>query len=154
MVESFLAACGLAQDDLPTVNAVLNSTCTVLLVLGYRFIRRGRIRAHMTCMLTATGVSALFLASYLYYHFAVRHGEPTRFSGTDWVRPIYFTILISHTILAAVVALLVPITIVLGFLAPSRHRRLARWTLPIWLYVSVTGVIVYWMLYRLYPPAG
>lgn len=153
MVESLLVPFGLTPVDLPAVNAGLNTACTVLLIVGYKFIRAGKVRAHQSCMLAATAVSLLFLMSYLYYHFVVKHGEPTRFPGTGGVRAVYFAVLISHTILAALIAVLVPVTVALGFLAPARHRRLARWTLPIWLYVSVTGVVVYLMLYRLYPAA-
>jgi uncharacterized membrane protein YozB (DUF420 family) len=105
-------------------------------------------------MLTAFAVSVVFLASYLYYHIVVKGGEPTRFTtqGLPWA--VYLTVLLTHTVLAAVVAVLAPVTLLLGFNAfNNRHKRIARWTLPIWLYVSVTGVIVYWMLYRLYPSA-
>jgi uncharacterized membrane protein YozB (DUF420 family) len=143
----------IGPEDLPSVNASLNGTSAVLLVLGYAAIRRRAIRFHKTCMLTALVVSLLFLASYLYYHFAVKHGEPTRFPGVGWIRFTYLTILLSHTLLAVVVAPLAAITVYLGLRDRlSRHSRLARWTLPLWLYVCVTGVVVYWMLYRLYPP--
>jgi putative membrane protein len=107
-------------------------------------------------MLTALAVSALFLASYLYYHFAVKHGEPTRFSSRapnapDWVSYLYTVILLTHTVLAALVAPLALYTAYQGLRGRlARHVKVARWTLPIWLYVSITGVVVYWMLYRLY----
>jgi uncharacterized membrane protein YozB (DUF420 family)/cytochrome oxidase Cu insertion factor (SCO1/SenC/PrrC family) len=137
---------------LPTINAVLNGTCAVLLVLGYVLIRGRLILFHKICMLVALAVSAIFLACYLYYHFAVLQGEPTRFPGHGWVRPVYFGVLLSHTLLAVVVA---PLALTVSYLGLrdrlTRHVRLARWTLPLWLYVSVTGVVVYWMLYRLYP---
>jgi uncharacterized membrane protein YozB (DUF420 family) len=143
----------IGPDDLPTVNATLNGTSAVLLVLGYAAIRRRAVAFHKTCMLSALTVSLVFLASYLYYHFAVKHGEPTRFPGTGWIRPTYFSILISHTLLAIIVAPLALITVYLGLRDRlPRHSRLARWTLPLWLYVCITGVVVYWMLYRLYPP--
>jgi len=140
------------QNRLPAVNAVLNSTSALLLVLGYLAVRRKWIGLHKRCMLAALLVSALFLTSYLYYHFVVRGGEPTRFQGPDGVRGVYLTILLSHTLLAVVAA---PLALVSAYLGLSnrlpRHVRLARWTLPIWLYVSVTGVVVYWMLYQAYP---
>src|SRR5690242_13199938 len=106
-------------------------------------------------MLTAFAVSVVFLASYLYFHIAVKGGEPTRFTTPGWPKAVYLTVLLTHTVLAAVVAVVAPITLVLGFNAyNNRHKRIARWTLPVWLYVSVTGVVVYWMLYRLYPPTA
>jgi protein SCO1/2/putative membrane protein len=143
----------LLPEELPGFNATLNGTGAAVLLAGYGFIRRGRIRPHAACMLTALVVSAAFLASYLYYHLAVRHGQPTRFTGTGWVRPVYFAVLLSHTALAAVVPFLAFFTAYLALRGRlARHVRVARWTLPLWLYVSVTGVVVYWMLYRLYPP--
>jgi uncharacterized membrane protein YozB (DUF420 family) len=133
--------------DLPTLNAVLNGTSAVLLVLGYRFIRRRQTGAHRTCMIAAFGVSAAFLISYLTYHFEV---GVVHFPLLGWVRGLYFTILITHTILAGLVPPLAIVTLSRGLSGRfDRHRRIARWTLPIWLYVSITGVIVYWMLYRL-----
>lgn len=141
--------------DLPAVNAVLNSTCTVLLLAGYVAIRRRLVQVHQVCMIAALVVSALFLGSYLYYHFAVKAGRPTPFTGPTDVRTVYLTILLSHTILAIVAAPMALVSAYLGWTNRlQRHVRLARWTLPIWLYVSVTGVVVYWMLYRLYPVAG
>lgn len=133
--------------DLPTVNATLNGTAAVLLVVGHRLIRRGRIRQHRAVMLTAFGCSVLFLISYLTYHALV---GSVRFQGTGWLRTTYLTILASHTVLAAAVPVLAILTLRLALKGQfDRHRALARWTYPIWLYVSVTGVIVYWMLYRL-----
>jgi putative membrane protein len=135
--------------DLPGVNAALNATSAVLVVAGYVAIRAGQIRLHKTCMLAALGVSIAFLASYLYYHY---HHGATTFSGPSDVRPIYYTILLSHTLLAVVAAPLALITAYLGLRNRlQRHVRIARWTLPIWLYVSITGVVVYWMLYQMYP---
>jgi len=134
---------------LPHLNAFLNSTSAVLLFSGYRFIRSGRVRAHRTCQISALIVSLLFLTSYLTYHYY--HGA-TRFTGQGFVRPLYFTILTSHTILAVVIVPLVAITFYRAFRADFvRHRRIARVTLPLWFYVSVTGVIVYLMLYHIYP---
>ncbi len=134
---------------LPHVNACLNGTSFLLLLTGYRFIRARNIAAHRACQIAALGVSLLFLASYLTYHF---HHGATRFQGTGIVRPIYFTILLSHTILAIVIVPLVVLTFYRAFRNDfSRHRRIARITLPLWLYVSITGVIVYLMLYQIYP---
>lgn len=136
-------------ENLPAVNAVLNGTAAVLLTAGYVLIRRGRVTAHKSCMLAALGVSALFLVSYLYYH---AHEGTTAFTGQGWIRPVYFTLLGSHTVLAAAVVPLALTTA--GFALRSsfaRHARIARWTFPIWLYVSVTGVVIYLVLYHLYP---
>jgi uncharacterized membrane protein YozB (DUF420 family) len=147
----------LLRQWLPAVNATLNGTSAGILVLGYLAIRGRRVTLHKVCMFLALGVSALFLASYLYYHFAVLGGRPTSFSeraheAPDWVRYAYYGILLSHTLLAVVVAPLALVTAYLGVRDRlAGHVRLARWTLPLWLYVSVTGVVVYWMLYRLYP---
>jgi len=136
--------------DLPTLNAALNGTSAVLLLLGYRFIRRRAISAHRSCMLAAFTVSIIFLVSYVVYHAQV---GSVHFPGTGWARAVYFGILITHTILAALVPPLAIVTLsraLRGNFEP--HRRLARWTFPIWLYVSVTGVVVYVMLYHLYAP--
>ncbi|MCA1574305.1 MAG: DUF420 domain-containing protein [Acidobacteria bacterium] len=134
---------------LPHVNAILNSTSAILLLVGYRFIRQGRISAHRNCQVAAVATSTLFLISYLTYHFY--HGA-TKFSGQGIVRPFYFAILMTHTILAVVI---VPMILLTLYRAARRdfirHRRSARWTLPMWLYVSVTGVLVYLMLYQIYP---
>jgi putative membrane protein len=132
---------------LPTLNAILNGSCAVLLTAGFLFIRRRNAKAHAVCMVAAFAVSIAFLASYLLYH--ALHGS-SRFPGTGWIRPVYFFILISHTALAIV---LVPLALRTLYLAGknrlAQHVRLARWTLPLWLYVSLTGVVVYWMLYRM-----
>ena len=134
-------------QDLPGVNATLNATTALLLTTGYLLIRSGRRRAHRAAMLAAFGVSVAFLASYLWYH---AHAGTTRFPGHGWIRPVYFAILLSHTVLAAAIVPLALITLARGLRADfPRHARLARWTLPVWLYVSVTGVVIYVMLYRL-----
>jgi uncharacterized membrane protein YozB (DUF420 family) len=134
---------------LPHINACLNGTSAVLLFSGYLFIRSGNVAAHRTCQVSALAVSILFLASYLTYHF--NHGT-TRFQGTGVARPIYFTVLTSHTILATVIVPLVALTFYRALRRDfTRHRRIARITLPLWLYVSITGVIVYLMLYQIYP---
>jgi len=133
--------------DLPALNALLNTTSAVLLAAGYRLIRQGRREAHRMAMTAALAVSALFLASYLVYH---AQAGSVKFTKTGWVRPVYFTILISHTVLAACVAPMALVTVWRAWKGRfERHRRLARITLPLWLYVSVTGVIVYLMLYHL-----
>ena len=130
---------------LPFFHAALNGTSALLLLVGFAFIRMKRIRAHLTCMLLALTATSLFLASYLYYHF---HAGSVPFPAQGWVRSVYFTILISHTVLAAFVA---PLAGTVLYHAARRqfdhHRKIARWTLPIWLYVSLTGVLVYLMLY-------
>lgn len=134
---------------LPHVNACLNATSGALLAAGFYFIRRGRVAAHMRCMIAAVVVSICFLASYLTYHY--NHGS-TRFQGQGTVRTIYFSILLSHTILAVVIVPLVVVTLRRAWRGDfGRHSRVARWTLPLWFYVSVTGVVVYLMLYQLYP---
>jgi putative membrane protein len=134
--------------DLPVVNATLNGTSAVLLLLAYRAIRMREIERHRKLMLSAAATSAVFLVSYLYYH---AHVGSVRFPGRGPVRSVYFAILISHTILAAAIIPLVMRTLYLGLKRrDSTHRRIARWTLPLWLYVSVTGVVIYVMLYRLY----
>ena len=134
---------------LPHLNAVLNTTSALLLLAGFRFIRLGRIQSHRNCQVTAVISSTLFLISYLTYHYY--HGA-SRFAGQGIVRPVYFTILITHTILAIVIVPLILVTLYRATRGDFiRHRRIARWTLPLWLYVSVTGVIVYLMLYQVYP---
>jgi len=134
---------------LPHLNACLNASSAVLLLAGYLFIRKGNVAAHRACQISALIVSSLFLVSYLTYHYY--HGT-TRFPGTGLSRPIYFTVLTSHTILAIVIVPLIAITfyraVKMDFV---RHRKIARITLPLWFYVSVTGVVVYLMLYQIYP---
>jgi len=146
----------MSGDDLPTLNALLNSASAVLLIAGYFAIRSRHVTVHKSCMLSALCVSAAFLVSYLYYHFAVKRGEPTYFmerapEAPGWVAKLYSVILISHTVLAVLSVPLILFTIRQALRGNfKRHVRIARWTLPIWLYVSITGVVVYWMLYRLY----
>lgn len=136
--------------DLPWLNAGLNTTATMLLILGFAAIRAGKVKLHATLMVSALTTSAVFLASYLTYHFAVRGGTATRYNGE--YREIYLVVLLSHTVLAALVAPLALTTVTLALLKKFHwHRRIARVTLPIWLYVSVTGVIVFWFLKNVYP---
>ena len=138
--------------DLPALNAGLNSLAAILLVTGYTFIRRRNIPAHRFSMLAAFGCSVAFLTSYLYYHSQV---GSVHFQTMGTIRVVYFTVLISHTILAVAVPFLAGFTLYLALRERfDRHRALARWTLPIWLYVSVTGVVIYWMLYHLDGPKG
>ena len=139
---------------LPTLNAILNATSGILITAGFFFIRRRRVASHRACMIGAVTSSTLFLISYLVYHVGFKAGV-THFTGTGWVRPIYFTILISHTILAVIIVPFVVVTLSRALRGRFiQHRKIARWTFPMWLYVSVTGVIVYLMLYHLYPSAG
>jgi len=134
---------------LPHLNAFLNGTSAVLLFSGYSFIRSGKVAAHRACQISALVVSSLFLTSYLVYHY---HHGTTHFAGQGLARPIYFTILTTHTILAIAIVPLIGITFYRALrLDFVRHRRIARITLPLWLYVSITGVIVYLMLYQIYP---
>jgi uncharacterized membrane protein YozB (DUF420 family) len=134
--------------DLPALNASLNALATGFLVAGYLFIRRGRRQAHKRCMLTALTISALFLVSYVIYHL---NAGSRPFPGQGVVRVVYFAILIPHVLLAAAVLPLALVTTARGLRGEyGRHVKVARWTLPLWLYVSVTGVIVYLMLYQLY----
>ena len=133
--------------DLPALNATLNAIAAVLLVTGYVFIRRKDRRRHRACMIAALITSGLFLTSYVIYHAQV---GSVPFKGTGWIRTVYFSVLIPHVILAAAIVPPVLITASRALTAKyDKHRRIARWTLPIWLYVSVTGVIVYLMLYQL-----
>lgn len=132
---------------LPTLNAALNASSAVLLVAGFWCIRARKVIAHTVLMLAAFGVSTLFLVSYLLYHAQV---GSVRFQGSGWIRPVYFTVLVSHTILAIVIVPLALRTLLLATRKQfARHVAIARWTLPLWLYVSVTGVVVYLMLYHL-----
>jgi putative membrane protein len=134
-------------SQLPSVNAALNSLSAVFLITGYYFIKSKRIGAHRACMLSALVSSTLFLISYLVYHYQV---GSVPFKGQGWMRTVYFAILLTHTILAAAVVPLALITLRRALKQRfAAHRRIARWTFPIWLYVSVTGVVVYWMLYGL-----
>ena len=132
--------------DLPALNASLNSVAAVLLMLGYVFIRRGDMRRHRACMLCACGVSTAFLASYLVYHWQV---GSVPFTGQGWVRPVYFSILLSHIVLAIVILPLAATTLLRAWRGDyDRHRAIARWTWPLWMYVSLTGVAIYLMLYH------
>ena len=133
--------------DLPALNAALNTTATLLLLWGYSLIRRRNFQAHKKVMLAAFATSILFLVSYLVYHYNV---GSVKFQKTGPIRTVYFTILLTHTVLATIVAPMAAITLYRAWTNQlQRHRKLARITLPIWLYVSVTGVVVYWMLYQL-----
>ena len=135
--------------SIPAINAILNGTSAGLIIIGYLMIREKRIAEHRACMTGALVTSSLFLISYLAYHY--KHGS-THFQGQGWVRALYFSILISHTILAGLVVPFVLMAFSRGIRGEiSRHKRIAPWTLGIWLYVSITGVIVYLMLYQLYP---
>jgi putative membrane protein len=137
----------ISVSQLPSLNAALNSLSAVFLITGYYFISSKRVSAHRACMLTAFTCSTFFLISYLAYHFQV---GSVPFKGQGWIRPVYFAILLSHTMLAAAVVPLALITLRRALKQRfETHRRIARWTFPIWLYVSVTGVIVYLMLYEL-----
>lgn len=135
-------------SDLPSLNAALNAVSTMLLLVGYGFIRRRETQRHRLCMVAAFIVSVAFLASYVVYHY---HIGSTHFTGVGWIRPLYFTMLASHVVLAALIP---PLALITLFRAArgefEQHRRIARWTLPAWLYVSCTGVMIYWMLYHAY----
>jgi uncharacterized membrane protein YozB (DUF420 family) len=137
----------MSLTDLPHLNALLNATSSVLLALGYYFIRRKRKLLHKRMMVAALITSTLFLISYLLYHYNV---GSVRFQGVGTIRTVYFAVLISHTILAVAVPPLAVITLIRALRERfDKHKRIARWTLPIWFYVSLTGVIVYVMLYRM-----
>jgi len=137
----------MSLHDLPALNATLNAISAIFLAVGFVFIRRKNIPAHRACMLAAFTTSCLFLVSYLIYHAQV---GSVRFQSRGWIRSVYFTILTSHTILAAVIVPLVIVTLRRALRREfPRHRKIARWTLPLWAYVSVTGVVVYWLLYHI-----
>jgi putative membrane protein len=141
--------------DLPAVNATLNGLSAIFLAAGFVFIKRGNKIAHRNCMISAFGTSVFFLACYLTYHVwlaVVLHQGPTRFINPAWFRPIYLTILMTHTALAAVIVPLILMTI--GRAKKQNfeaHKKIARWTWPLWMYVSVTGVLIYWLLYVRFP---
>ena len=141
--------------DLPAVNASLNGLSAILLAVGYVFIRSGNKTAHRNCMIAAFATSVIFLGCYLTYHIGLYyfgHQPVTRFLNPPWFRPIYLTILLTHTVLAVVIVPLILIT--LSRAAKERfeaHKKIARWTLPLWMYVSVTGVVVYLLLYQIFP---
>jgi putative membrane protein len=135
-------------SDLPLVNASLNAIATVLLIFGYVCIRQRRIAAHRAAMVAAFATSVLFLISYLIYH---AHAGSRPFPGQGNIRVIYFVILITHIVLAATIPPLAGVTLWRAYRRRfDRHMKIARWTLPLWLYVSITGIVVYWMLYQLY----
>jgi len=135
-------------SDLPALNATLNATCAVLLTIGYLLIRRGRVQQHRRVMIAAFTTSTLFLTSYLIYHY---NTGSRPFPGTGLIRTVYLTILVSHILLAIAIVPMALITLSRGLRERfDRHVAIARWTLPLWLYVSVTGVVVYLMLYKLY----
>jgi uncharacterized membrane protein YozB (DUF420 family) len=141
----------MTPPKLATLNAVLNAISAILILLGYRYVRAGRTLAHRNAMLGAVATSALFLVSYGVYHFQV---GSVRFGGVGPARAIYFAILASHTVLAAIVPILVALTVTRALRGRlAAHRKVAVWTLPIWLYVSVTGVTIYVLLYLVYGPA-
>ena len=140
----------MSLSDLPAVNACLNGLSAVFLTTGYVFIRRGNKIAHRNCMVSAFITSTIFLICYLTYHFTVR--TVTRFEKPEWFRPVYLTILLTHTVLAVVIVPLVLMT--LGRAVKQRfdlHKKIARWTWPLWMYVSVTGVVIYLLLYQIFP---
>jgi uncharacterized membrane protein YozB (DUF420 family) len=135
----------------PALNASLNGLSAILLAAGYAAIRAGKRDVHKAFMVSAFGVSTLFLISYVIYH--IRVGKAVLFTGQGWVRPVYFTLLISHMILAVVIVPLILVTLRRAWLEKfDKHKIIARWTLPLWFYVSVTGVIVYLMVYEIYAP--
>ena len=137
--------------DLPAINAYLNSTSTVLLTAGFIFIKRGNKIAHRNCMGSALVTSTLFLASYLYYHF---HAGRTVFPE-NWFKPIYLVILLTHTVLAVVIVPLIIAAVTQAIRGRfESHKKITRWTWPLWMYVSVTGVVIYLLLYQVFPPAG
>lgn len=136
----------MAFTDLATLNAILNSVAAVFLALGFVFIRRGEVQRHRACMLCACGASVVFLTSYLVYHWQV---GSVPFTGQGWIRPVYFSILVSHVVLAIAIVPLAVITLLRALRGNfDRHRAIARWTWPLWMYVSVTGVVIYGMLYH------
>jgi putative membrane protein len=141
--------------DLPAVNGSLNGLSAVFLGFGYAFIKRGKRIAHRNCMIAAFVTSTIFLACYLTYHIylgVVLHRGPTRFLDPAWFRPIYLSILLTHTVLAVVIVPLVFITLSRALRERfDRHRKIARWTWPLWMYVSVTGVLIYFLLYQIFP---
>jgi uncharacterized membrane protein YozB (DUF420 family) len=135
----------------PALNATLNGVSAVLLACGYVAIRSRKIQLHKKLMISAFAVSCVFLVSYVIYHIRIR--EVIHFQGQGWIRPVYFTLLLSHTILAIVIVPMILITLRRAWLGRfDKHRVIARWTLPLWFYVSVTGVIVYLMVYQIYAP--
>jgi len=140
----------MSLNDLPALNATLNGLAAIFLAAGYIFIRRKNQTAHRNCMIAAVCASALFLVSYLTYHFTV-HGV-TRFREPAWFRPLYLVMLFTHTVLATAIVPLILITLSRALRERfDTHRKIARWTWPLWMYVSVTGVLIYWLLYHRFP---
>ena len=138
--------------DLPALNACFNATSTVLLTCGYVLIKRGRQKAHRNCMMAALVSSTFFLIGYLTYH---AYAGTTSFQNPQWFRSTYLSILVTHTLLAAAVVPLVILTLVPALRQRfDRHKRIARWTWPVWMYVSVTGVLIYFLLYQIFPQRG
>jgi len=136
--------------DLPACNATFNGLAGVFLSFGYYFVKRGKVIAHRNCMISAVCSSALFLTGYLTYHFTVR--GVTHFRNPAWFRPIYLTLLATHTLLAVVIVPMVLITLSRALRQRfDKHKRIARWTWPLWMYVSVTGVVIYLLLYQIFP---
>ena len=136
-------------SDLPAVNATLNAISAIFLACGYFFIRRKNILAHRNCMIVAFCTSAVFLVCYLIYHFNVGR---TTFAKPQWFRPIYLTLLLTHTVLAVVIVPMILITLSRALRARyDLHKKIARWTWPLWMYVSVTGVLIYFLLYQIFP---
>lgn len=136
-------------SDLPLLNALLNTMSAVLLVIGHQKMKSGDISAHKKFMIAVFATSTMFLTSYLIYHYV--HGSQP-FQGRGWIRPVYFTILLTHTICATAIVPLAIITLRRGLRREDdRHARIARWTYPVWLYVSITGVLIYLLLYQFYP---
>ncbi len=139
-------------STIPAIDAALNGSAAVFLIAGFYFITHRKILAHKICMVTAFLCSTAFFALYLYFHY---HAGVIRFSGHGWIRPVYFAILVSHTVLATISLPLILITLTLALRDSfARHRRIAQWTFPIWLYVSLTGVVVYYLLFVAYRPIG
>lgn len=135
--------------DFPAINASLNALSAIFIGAARYQIARRRIKAHRNLMLAAVCTSTLFLSSYLYYHFAVRHGQPMRFPGTGLARTIYLFVLTTHTILATAIVPMVFVSVRRGLRRDdAAHTRISRWTYPLWMYVSITGVVIYFMLYR------
>ena len=139
----------MSVSDLPAVNACLNSASAILLLAGYGYIRKKNQNAHRNCMIGALCTSTLFLACYLYYH---AHAGRTTFRDPSWFRPFYLVLLLTHTVLAVAILPLIVMTVVRALRERfDRHRKIARWTWPLWMYVSVTGVLIYLLLYQVFP---
>lgn len=139
-------------QQLPAVNATLNGISAILLLMGFIAIRKGNKKFHQRCMISAFAVSAVFLICYLVYHY---YAGSTKFTATGWIRPVYFSILISHVILAAAIVPMILLTMWRAWKKDfEKHKKIARWTWPLWMYVSVTGVLIYLMLYQWFPPAN